>query len=166
MREKEMRKTGTKEEDVIYLGGIIKRVSNFDMGSLKDRKILQKTVYLMQAFGISIGYHFSWYIYGPYSTALTKIGFQLVEKYDEISASRFVNQEAEKKFERFLDFISDIKNNDEFLEILASLHYLKDKNSDKDGNILIDFLQTKKPSLDREMCEDAWLLLEKFGLVN
>lgn len=155
-----------EEEDVEYLGGIIKRISNFDMNTLKGRKILQKTVYLMQAFGISVGYRFSWYIYGPYSPALTRTGFQLTEKYDDISKSRFVNAEAEKKFERFLDFISDKKNNDETLEIFASLHYLKDKNPDKDGNILIDFLQTKKPSLNREICEEVWLHLEKFGLVD
>jgi hypothetical protein len=40
-----------------------------------DRLILQKTVYLVQQFGIPLGYSFSWYLRGPYSRDLTADAF-------------------------------------------------------------------------------------------
>src|SRR5689334_9264229 len=48
-----------------------------DTGSLEDRVKLQKAVYLAQAAGLSLGYRYSWYVRGPYSTDLTKDYFAL-----------------------------------------------------------------------------------------
>ncbi len=45
------------------------------MESFDDRLILQKTVYLIQQMGIPLGYHFSWYLRGPYSRDLTADAF-------------------------------------------------------------------------------------------
>lgn len=45
------------------------------MESFDERLILQKTIYLVQNMGIPLGYHFSWYIRGPYSRDLTADAF-------------------------------------------------------------------------------------------
>lgn len=50
--------------------GMAPSLSTFD-----DRLILQKTVYLIQQLGVSLGYSYSWYIRGPYSRDLTADAF-------------------------------------------------------------------------------------------
>src|SRR5437762_1233304 len=52
--------------------GLPIRLNSFD-----DRLILQKSVYLAQAAGIQLGYHFQWYLRGPYSPMLTKDAFAI-----------------------------------------------------------------------------------------
>jgi hypothetical protein len=54
------------------------------MDSFDQRLALQKTIYLAQQMGVSLGYQFSWYRRGPYSADLTadafaNIGTQLPE---------------------------------------------------------------------------------------
>ena len=41
------------------------------MDSFDDRLILQKAVYLAQQAGIPLGYHYYWYLRGPYCRELT-----------------------------------------------------------------------------------------------
>lgn len=45
--------------------------------SFADRLIMQKTGYLLQQAGVSLGYHFSWYLRGPYSPDYTDDVFAL-----------------------------------------------------------------------------------------
>src|SRR6266516_1455458 len=45
--------------------------------TLPDRKRLQKVTYLAQAAGADLGYRFSWYLMGPYSSVLTRDYFTL-----------------------------------------------------------------------------------------
>src|SRR5262245_54613820 len=47
-------------------------LSDFDL-----RLILQKTVYLIQASKVDLGYSFGWYLRGPYSPGLTRDAFAL-----------------------------------------------------------------------------------------
>ncbi|MDR2869263.1 MAG: hypothetical protein LBV04_02325, partial [Deferribacteraceae bacterium] len=41
------------------------------MDSMEQRILVQKKVYLAQAFGISFNYSYNWYLRGPYSKKLT-----------------------------------------------------------------------------------------------
>ena len=43
-----------------------------DMDNFNNRLIYQKVIYLMQNFGLSLGYGYSWYVKGPYSPDLRK----------------------------------------------------------------------------------------------
>jgi uncharacterized protein YwgA len=45
-----------------------------------ERLILQKSVYLLQAAGIHLGYRFRWYIRGPYSPDMTAGAFGIVNE--------------------------------------------------------------------------------------
>jgi len=111
-------------EEELTLGLILKNLDNFDMSTFQGRLILQKTVYLMQAFDIYIGHNFSWYLRGPYSSHLASIGFQLQENFDKIPKGKF-EKGVQKKFETFLSFMEDKKSDSDRLEILASIHFLK-----------------------------------------
>lgn len=156
------------DKKVEYLGRILKRVGNFSMNTFNDRLIFQKTVYLIQEFGIYLGYkNFSWYLRGPYSSELTKIGFKLKDVYDELPKSgRFTDDDVEARFKEFLEFIQDKKENDECLELLASLHWAKKKNPDKDKDAIIQFLIGLKPKLSIENYEHAWDCLESYNLID
>ncbi len=61
-----------------------------DLTSFSDRLCLQKYVYLAQICGVDLGYRFSWYLRGPYCTALTSDAFQLRD--DEKLAPEFFSK--------------------------------------------------------------------------
>lgn len=44
----------------------------FQIDDFRDRLILQKAVYLVQAAGVHLGYYYQWYLHGPYSPSLTR----------------------------------------------------------------------------------------------
>jgi len=48
--------------------------------TFNERLILQKSVYLLQAAGIHMGYRFRWYIRGPYSPDMTAGAFGIVNE--------------------------------------------------------------------------------------
>ena len=107
------------------VAGLLKRVyKNFDMLSFENRLKLQKFLYLMKAYKLDIGYDFSLYSHGPYSTELAKDGFQ-IKNFNEIKSVEFVDAEAEDRFKRFIDFINPHKDDPEWLEIATSLHLFK-----------------------------------------
>ncbi len=151
--------------DVHSLGGLLKRVGNYDMSSLQGRIIFQKTVYLLQAFGLYLGYKFSWYIYGPYSTELARNGFELIEIYDKVPEMGFVEEGNEKVFLKFLLFLGERKNDSNWLEALASIHFLKKLYPGESKERIINKVMDKQPYFNKEICEDAWSYLELFGLI-
>src|SRR6266571_2039516 len=93
------------------LGSLLKRVGNFNVDTFPRRLTFQKTVYFLQVFGFYLGYRFSWYLYGPYSPALTKDGFELRGFIDKMSEAGFPETEPEQKFQEFLRFIQPFKDN-------------------------------------------------------
>jgi len=153
------------DEELKNLGGLLKRIGNYDMSSLEGRLILQKTIYLLQVFGLNLGYNFSWYIRGPYSTELTKDGFNLIEIYDGLCQRRFVAENAERRFKEYLEFLGERKNDSDWLELLASVHFLKKSYPSKDEEEIIGTLMRYKPHFTKERCREAWNHLKKYKLI-
>ena len=99
-----------------------------DLDTFNGRLIVQKAAYLAQAKGINLGYHFSWYLRGPYCSSLTEDAFSLESSADidnwildegskgKLNAIRaiFTVDEAEKDTEKLALH----------LELLASVHFL------------------------------------------
>lgn len=50
----------------------------YSLETINDRILLQKKVYLAQDIGLPLGYGYSWYIHGPYSTDLTAVAYQII----------------------------------------------------------------------------------------
>lgn len=111
----------------IELGFVLRQIPGyeFSMDEFEGRLSLQKVVYLLQAFGVNLGYSFAWYLRGPYCSLLATNGFTLERVYNILPDhdTKFRDRRVQKKFERFLKFIrgKDLES----LEILASAHYLK-----------------------------------------
>ena len=53
------------------------------LDSFSDRLVLQKSLYLSQVAGVQLGYNFNWYLRGPYSPALTRDAFTIVEELNQ-----------------------------------------------------------------------------------
>ncbi len=155
--------------EVDELGGILKRIGNYNpatfKGSFADRLIFQKTIYLLQSFGIYLGYHFSWYIHGPYSTTLAKDGFDLIDKYNNAPMVKFSKIRNDLLFKKFLIFLGQRKNDADWLEILASIHILKTLYPTETKEDIINKVIDKDPHFRREICEHAYEHLNKFGLI-
>lgn len=157
--------TNSVNGEVINLGLVLKNLNNFDMSTFAGRLTLQKTIYLMQAFGIYLGYDFSWYLRGPYSSPLAKNGFALQEIYHKIPTAGHFERDTQNKFEQFLEFIQDKKNDPDRLEILASIHFLKNIYQNMSKAEIIDRVKKKQSYFKKEQCEQGWKELKEIGLI-
>jgi hypothetical protein len=101
----------------------------FALKDFKDRLILQKAVYLTQAAGLQLGYHFNWYLRGPYSPGLTKDAFamanELAQKQDDAKDWN-LDAESVQRLTRIKPLFEKTPEPDlpKRLELLASILFL------------------------------------------
>ncbi len=101
------------------------------VSSFTQRLLIQKKIYLTQLTGLDLGYRFSWYIHGPYCRELTSDAFQLVEAIENdesIPVDRPLNPLAKQfvsKAKTIWEYWPKEITPSDWLELLASLHYLK-----------------------------------------
>jgi len=146
----------------LALGGILKRIySDFDMASFSNRLKLQKIIYLLQASGISLGYTYSYYLYGPYSTELTKEAFQITN-YKDIKEVGFEDKEIENKFQDFLKRIENHKNDEFWLEVASSIHLISKVYPKMPREEVVRMIQEKRSQLQKkgEEIKAVWKDLE------
>lgn len=152
------------------LGGLLHRICNYDPSifelSFKDRLILQKTIYLLEQFGLYLGYSFNWYLRGPYSPELTRDAFSLMQKYEELPQISFVEEADEIKLRKFLDFLKSRSNDEEWLEIVGSTHFLYKYSRIKDKNVIWEKMRVKIPNLSRAKFDACWNELEEYNLLE
>lgn len=149
-------------------GAILKLVGNVRPEriprSFDERVKLQKTVYLLQEFGFDLGYDFSWYVHGPYSVLLTRDGYALARS-DFRPKSVRLTEDYEDKFRQFVsDFLGQKKNNTKWLELLASMLFLRKRHPSWRKEMIFNRLRRKRLGVTRQAYEEAWRHLEKFGL--
>lgn len=141
-----------------------------DLCSLDSRVVFQKKVYFLQEFGCDLGYRFGWYLKGPYSTDLTRDAYEVKGLEQELSEadlgvmpSSVVT--ATGKLGAFMEdirrLISEQKGEDYWLELAASLHFLKMKLGIRDKDAAIDRLNKEKPNRFKlQDTESIWRRLE------
>ena len=165
--------------DIVTLKYVLDKLGyDITMDTFDDRLILQKKIYLLQEFGLPLGYDFSWYIHGPYCSKLAKIGTTLdrikdtlpVKEENFVSDVQFINNDYKSRFKKFIKFLSNIDPDDKYtfadkLEILASIHILYVKKFGTKEEIL-DRVVCKKDYFEIEECKKAWNLLEREGFIT
>ena len=146
------------------LGGLLKRIGNYDrMETFSGRLKLQKTIYLMErAFDLNIGYNISWYVRGPYSPQLAEDGFGLKGIYGVVLTARFKEEDAEARFRDFLRFLGDKKDDADWLEIVASIHFLKTVYPSASKAWILQKVKNKQHYFTLEQCVAAWNYLESW----
>jgi uncharacterized protein YwgA len=157
---------GVEEQRTLVLGVLLKRIGNFDLSTFKGRLVLQKTVYLLQSYGINLGYKFSWYIHGPYSPDLTKDAFRLQKVFPQIPMAEFGDKKVEKCFEGFLNFVGEKKKDGDWLEQLACTHFLKVLNPEEEKTEVIHKVLKHEYHFTKEQCQKAWDYLEQNNLIS
>ena len=95
----------------------------------EQRLKLQKTIYLLQIYGLKLGYGFSWYKYGPYSQDLVQDAYRVLhaEKgpYKTKTQSLRFNKASKQKFDRFRHICGDALKNPGELELVASVDFVR-----------------------------------------
>jgi len=105
----------------------------FKIDTFFDRLVLQKAVYLAQAGGINLGYHYQWYLHGPYSPALTRDAFsmQLEITAGMDDSGRWVLDDASRnrvgQLKQLIPDHADPMTRARKPELLASVHFLIDR---------------------------------------
>lgn len=159
-----------EETKTLVLGGVLRRIGNFEPDlfptSFDARLVFQKTVYLLQAFGLYMGFTFSWYIRGPYSPMVARYGYQLAKLKRKVPLVRFARAKSEMRFKEFLDFLGSRNNDAEWLEIIASIHLLKKLYPRKSKSKILELVAQKQPHFSMHECTEAWNHLREYGLLG
>lgn len=153
--------------DVYELGVLIRDIDNFDMDTFDGRLRFQKTVQILQAFGIDLGYYYNWYLRGPYCPDLAKDGFELkdvIEKVPKI-AIEFADPEDRARYDRFKGFIRDKKEDPKQLEIASSICFLRNEEG-LDKHTVLKLTEGKREAIEMGECERIWADLENCGVVR
>ena len=154
----------------IDLGYVLRQFPDLDfgMGDFDHRLRIQKFVYLLQTFDIYLGYDYSWYLRGPYCTQLATTAYTLSRSYDRIPIDQemaFTNPDVQERFERFKEFVRGRENDNDFLEIAASLHMLRNAYGNMSRADIVARVATKRAHFDKAACEAAWEELERWNLM-
>lgn len=137
---------------------------------ISKRKSIQKTVYLSQAFGLDLGYSYGWYLMGPYSPRLTQDYYNLAVELSEDGSWRTINfsESVNAKIEKIKSILSPPRTvhleQPEWLELLASYHFLKVK-SGKTEEELLETLKVEKSTL-YPYAKQAKITLQSQQLIN
>lgn len=153
--------------DMYDMGVIIKDIDNFDMDTFDGRLKFQKTVHILQSFGIHLGYYYNWYLRGPYSPDLAKAGFALKEVIEKVPnlAIEFADDEYQSSYDSFKKFLVDKKDNADKLEIASSICFLSnDEHLDK--ATVLRLTEGKMARFTMDECERIWDELESCGVVK
>ena len=119
---------------------------NSSLRSFSNRLQLQKLTYLLEVFGIDLGFKFRWYIHGPYSRVLTKVLYDDDKEESEREVLDHFPQE-EQKINALKEFLGRDVTSSHSLELIVSLHYLlalAEKTGESDEEVLRR-LQIEKP---------------------
>jgi uncharacterized protein YwgA len=123
--------------------------SNID--TVDERKRVQKSIYMGQIAGVDLGYHFGWYLKGPYSPELTKDYYDLDEvitEGDREYLKKNLKGQLKEKLQTIRPIVSppcDIPlSQEDWLELLASVHY---QFSKYDQEIARANIEREKPKL-------------------
>lgn len=102
-----------------------------EIGTVADRKRIQKAVYLGQRAGADLGYRFGWYVRGPYSPPLADAYYALANAHavgDEPPVGLRLHPKLAARLNSLLPVLKppegvDLRQED-WLELLASWDYL------------------------------------------
>jgi uncharacterized protein YwgA len=139
----------------------LKSTGNFKNSSFEGRLIFQKTVYFLQVFKINLGYNFKWYIYGPYCKELADEGYKL-GSVGSLNKIHFVTTDVELMFNKFLKFLGDKKNDVRWIELMASIDFLRRAYPQKTKLDILKNIKSKQTYFTDKEFEDGWTYLQSF----
>lgn len=139
----------------------------YSLETINDRILLQKKIFLAQDIGLHLGYGYSWYIHGPYSTDLTAVAYQVIpEGCEAIKNNRFKDQ--------FADMITKVNNLEkeidkhklkigvvQWYELVSSIAYWY-RRGEKSEEQIINKIKETKPQFSEKQIKSAYQSYVKF----
>ena len=134
--------------------------------TIADRILLQKKIYLAQKIGLPLGYGYSWYIHGPYSTDLTTVVYQIVPEGTE----SIENRKFKERYIKIIDKINALEDEIHkrelqtdvisWYELIASIAYwITPDFSQKDE--ILKKMQSAKPQFSKGLVEAGYDVYNK-----
>ncbi len=169
------------DKEHILLKLVLDRIGfgNIEIDTFEKRLILQKKIYLLQLTGTDLGYRYNWYLQGPYCPALANDTFNLREeiRYDDEFNDYELNMKTQNRFEILNKIIgmpdTPTIRESEWVELLASLHYLKHiaywpGKCKPEFDEIFEKLKESKPHFADKMAlaKDGWERLNNIGLIT
>jgi len=141
-----------------------------------DKRLeVQKAIYLLQESGADLGYHFSWYLKGPYSPTLADDAYSLlgVQMRHFLTRAEPIAREVKEKFQKLMDIVktksSTEKEESRWLEILSSVHYVMQHSypRPKTEDEGVDYIfRLKGNRFSKSQIEESYKILQKVGLLK
>lgn len=141
--------------------GIPTKLDAFD-----DRLILQKTIYLLQQAGVPLGYHFSWYIRGPYCASLTSDAYESF--LEETPSDWALSPELKNKIKTIKPLIDSLLfDSAKALENLASVLFLLKTQQSDVSNIqsIVQKMISAGKTVNNSDVETILKKLKDYGLI-
>ena len=135
--------------------------AKFDFNNFDDRKKMQKAIYLLENMGVYVGdYSFSWDKYGPYSIGLD-CDAQRICKGENLNVG--FSEFAKNRFAELRGYIKeqDAYNCVDWMECIASLHYLKEVLKINDENLIPELVNRKNYLNNNISNKKALAIVEK-----
>lgn len=104
----------------------------FSMEKFDDKLQVQKIIYLLQEYGVNLGYNYEWYIRGPYCKQVSADAHVVLDTDVMPQPPEQVNLKADK-IKEFNKILSSHFNDTTWLEIAASIVYLKKQHYAQDS---------------------------------
>ncbi len=143
----------------------------FSIDTINERILLQKKIYLAQDLGLPLGYGYSWYIHGPYSTDLTAIAYQIIPEGDEAIEGKTLKQPYADMIKKVNDLEKIIDEKQlqisvvQWYELLASIAYwIKSENND-DKEVIKNKIKETKPQFSEDQILEAFSSYTEFRTV-
>ena len=147
---------------------VLRDLNCFSLETINDRILLQKKVYLAQDIGMPLGYGYSWYIHGPYSTDLTAVAYQVIpEGIDSIEGKTL-----KAPYDAMISKVNAIENEMEGLkigvvqwyELIASIAYWYKRGYTEETRA-IEKIKETKPQFSEKQAQSAYKVYRSFKAV-
>jgi hypothetical protein len=120
---------------------------NINMNDFDSRLKLQKLIYILKSVNVDFPYNFTWYIYGPYSSELTRDGSAFAVSANNIMADYNPSLE-ERRAVGQIGRASVILDDPDRSELVASFLYLRDRYESQD--LAEEQLMIRKPRFSED----------------
>lgn len=133
----------------------------YSINTIDDRILLQKKIFLAQDIGLPLGYGYSWYIHGPYSTDLTAVAYQIVPEGCESIEKRHFKQ----FYSNIINRVNALENRTilgklkmsvvQWYELVASIAYWY-KRGNKGEEDIVNKIKHTKPQFTEKQTREAY----------
>jgi uncharacterized protein YwgA len=117
------------------------------MNDFDSRLKLQKLIYILRSANVDFPYNFTWYIYGPYSSELTRDGYAFARSANNMMDDYNPSLEERRAIDQ-VGRASVILKDPDRAELVASFLYLTDRYESQD--LAEEQLMIRKPRFSED----------------